>query len=364
MSANPTSTTPQPAPVEDASAQALAEALKSSFVLVKIAMALLVVYFCCSNFFTVSQTERAVILRFGQPVGRGAEAVLGPGIHAAWPYPIDEVVKIPAVQVLSAKSTLGWYREPKGPATANLPPPETLNPVQDGYLLTGDGNIIHLQATLRYRVEDPVQFYFGFTNASVLITNALNNALFYAAAQFTVDDALRRNLTALQERVALRIEELARQQALGISVEQVDLAPAPPRQVKAAFEEVTAAENELGAKVNDAQAYANGVLARANGEATGRLNAAESDRNRLVSDVEAEARYFTDLLPSYERHPALYARRLQVEYLSSVMTNAQEKFFLPARADGQPREVRLQLSREPARLKAPVEAPKPVAHEH
>jgi hypothetical protein len=47
------------------------------------------------------------------------------------------------------------------------------------------------------------------------------------------------------------------------------------------------------------------------------------------------------------------------------MTNAQEKFFLPARADGKPRELRLQLNREPPKLKAPLEAPKTgTGHSH
>jgi membrane protease subunit HflK len=346
----------------DAGTQALAEALKSSFVLVKIALVLLVVYFCGSNFFTVSSNERAVVLRFGQPVGRGEEAVLGPGFHLAWPYPIDEVVKIPAQQILSASSTVGWHRQERGPA-APAPPPR-LNPVLDGYAVTGDGNILHAQAQLRYRVVDPVRFYFGFTNAMALVTNALNNALFHAVAQFSVDDALRLNLPALKERMLARVEQLAREQELGISVEQLDLVTAPPRQVKAAFDEVTAAESELYTRVNEAQAYANGVRARAQGEASARRNAAEADRNRLVAEVASEARYFQDMLPSYRRDRALFMARLQVETLGRLMTNAQDKFFLPARADGRPREVRLQLNREPQRLKTEVQAPAAPEHKH
>jgi membrane protease subunit HflK len=359
----------QPKPVtggafEDAGTRALADALKSSFALVRIALAALVVYFCCSNFFTVSQSERAVVLRFGEPVGRGESAVLGPGFHLAWPYPIDEVVKIPAQQILSAGSTVGWYRVPKGPVPANLPPPPSLNPLVDGYAITGDGNIIHAQATLRYRVVDPVRFYFAFTNAPALVTNALNNALTFACSQFNVDDALRLNLVGLRERMTARIGQSAREQDLGIAVEQLDLVTAIPRQVKAAYEQVTSAENELSTRVNDAQTYADGVLARALGEAAGRTNAAEADRNRMVSEVGAEARYFSDLLPSFKGNPDLFARRMQIEYAGRVMTNAQDKFFLPERADGHPREVRLQLNREPQRLKTAIEAPATGEHKH
>jgi membrane protease subunit HflK len=352
-------------PVEDVSTQALSEALKSSFFIVKIALVILTGYFCCSNFFSVSQNERAVILRCGRPVGEGEAALLGPGLHAAFPYPIDEVVKIPAVQILSASSTIGWYRlDPRQPA-GTVPPPPTLNPLVDGYTLTGDGNIIHLQATLRYRITEPLKYYFGFTNTMELVTNALNNALLYASAQFMVDDALRRNLAGLQEKMTARLEVLVAEQQLGVAVQQVDIVTAAPRQVKESFDAVTAAENERSTKINEAQAYANEILAKAKGEANARLNAGETDRTRLVEDLSSEAAYFSDLLPTYKQDPGFFARRLQVEYLARVMTNAQEKFFLPARADGKPRELRLQLNREPPKLKAPLEAPKTgTGHSH
>ena len=49
----------QSAPVEEAGSQALSDALSSSFVIVKVVMALLVVVFLCSGMFTVPSSERA-----------------------------------------------------------------------------------------------------------------------------------------------------------------------------------------------------------------------------------------------------------------------------------------------------------------
>ena len=64
---------PAPAPVtpDDAGSQALAEALRSSFAIVKVVMLLMVLAFFGSGFFTVGPQEKAVILRFGRPVGQG-----------------------------------------------------------------------------------------------------------------------------------------------------------------------------------------------------------------------------------------------------------------------------------------------------
>src|SRR5436190_23851803 len=93
---------PMPLMPDDAGSKALSDALHSSFWIVKILMAGLVVLFFASGFFTVAPQERAVKLRFGNPVGEGNSALLGPGAHWAWPYPIDEVVKIPFSEVQSA----------------------------------------------------------------------------------------------------------------------------------------------------------------------------------------------------------------------------------------------------------------------
>jgi hypothetical protein len=41
------------------------------------------------------------------------------------------------------------------------------------------------------------------------------------------------------------------------------------------------------------------------------------------------------------------------------MTNVEDKIFLPERADGKARELRLLLSREPKKPAAPDDQPKP-----
>ena len=78
----------------DAGSQALAEALRSSFAIVKVVMVLLVLLFLASGFFTVGPQERAILLRFGRPVGEGENALLMPGLHWSLPYPIDESIKV------------------------------------------------------------------------------------------------------------------------------------------------------------------------------------------------------------------------------------------------------------------------------
>src|SRR5208282_1331587 len=102
---------PAHAPVtpDDAGSQALAEALHSSFAIVKVVMLLMVLAFFSSGFFTVGPQEKAVILRFGKPLGEGGNILLNAGLHWSFPYPIDQVVKIPITEQQIVSSTVGWY---------------------------------------------------------------------------------------------------------------------------------------------------------------------------------------------------------------------------------------------------------------
>ncbi|MDX1953862.1 MAG: protease modulator HflK [Verrucomicrobiota bacterium] len=340
---------PIPAPVEDAGSQALSEALRSSFVIVKIVMVILVIVFFASGVFTVSSQEKAIILRFGKPVGTGPEQLLGPGLHWSFPYPIDEVVRIPIGEIQTVTSTTGWYATtPEEEATnSEAEPGPSLNPAADGYTLTADGNIIHVRATLRYRISQPLDYLLNFVNASNVVQNALDNALFWASSRTTVDQALTLDKVGFQEKVIARVRDLVDRQNLGIVIEQAEVRTIPPRQVKNAFEQAFAADIERRKARDDARAYANRILSTAQGEATGIVNAGQTARTRLVQAIAAEAKYYQDQLPHYRNNKELFAQRLRTEFLSRILTNVEDKILIPERRDGKSREVRLQLSREP-----------------
>jgi membrane protease subunit HflK len=309
----------------------------------------LVIVFFSSGFFTVGPQQKAVILRFGRPVGEGEKALLSAGLHWSFPYPIDEIVRIPITEIQNVTSTIGWYyltREQE--LSRNEPPPGTsLNPAVDGYLITGDANIIHARVRLYYRISDPIQYQFSFVNASNAIQNALDNALLYTAAHFEVDDILYRDVTRFKDDVQRRVSQRIAEQQLGVSVDHCEvLDKIPPRQLKAAFDRVISARENRTRALNDAHTRANQVLYQASAQAASITNAAASDRTRLVESIAAEARRFSDLLPKYERNPALFREVQLVSVMGSVLTNAQEKIYLSTRPDGKSRELRLLLNRE------------------
>ncbi|MEI6780441.1 MAG: protease modulator HflK [Verrucomicrobiota bacterium] len=332
----------------DAGSQALAEALRSSFAIVKVVMVLLVLLFLASGFFIVGPQQRAILLRFGKPVGQGEKALLPPGLHWSFPYPIDESIIVSISGLQQVGSTVGWYAMTAEQALSGVEPPPngTLNPIMDGYALTADANIIHTRATLTYRIRDPIQYVFSFVNASNAVQNALDNALLCAASRFKVDDILTRDIAGFQEEVRRRVTQSADKQNLGILIEQCAVQSVRPRQLKQAFDQVTSKEQERGKVLNAARSYENQVTNRASADAESLINLAQSERARRVSDVAAQAERFQEILPQYRVHPALFAQQRLTETLGRVLTNVQDKIFLTDGANGKPKELRLLLNRE------------------
>src|ERR1051325_280558 len=133
MDANHNKITTPPETPMDPGAQALSEALRSSFWIVKAVMVILVLLFLFSGVFQVKQQERAILLRLGKPVGTGEAALLKPGLHFSLPYPIDDHVKVSIAGIQNVRSTAGWYAVTDAQrASGNEPPAgQTLNPAAD-----------------------------------------------------------------------------------------------------------------------------------------------------------------------------------------------------------------------------------------
>jgi membrane protease subunit HflK len=348
---------------QDSGSQALAEAFQSSFRVVQVVMVLMVLAFFASGFFTVGTAEKAIKLRFGKMVGEGEDAVLGPGLHWSFPYPIDEVIKVPIAEIQKVVSNNGWYYTTHDQDLIEAgggdlgPPPPSLNPAIDGYVLTADTNIIHIRATLTYYInKDPTVALFGFAGEtnfayglagiSNAVLNALDNSVLYTAARFNVDDILTRDVAGFQDAVKLRVTDKVEQEHLGITIDQCTIDRNAPRQLKPVFDQVIIASQNRKKMIIDANSYTNRVLSTASAQASTILNQATLASANYVTNVVAEARRFNDLLPQYQSNPELYRQQALMLTLGQVLSTS-EKWIQPTSPTGAPTEMRLQLNREP-----------------
>lgn len=351
--------TPEPEVSDDSSSRALGDALQGGFRIIQVLVVVLAVVFVGSCFKTVKPNEVAVILRFGKPVGK--ELVRKQGLHFAWPFPIDEVVRIPVGESRTVQSSVGWHQFTEAEVAGGAYKGRTasLRPGVDGYTLTGDHNILHVRATVKYRIEDPVSYLFDFQDPQALLLNIVDNAIVYASSQLSADEALYGRGSPITEAVKRRIQEQTRAAGLKIAIETLDVERQAPLAVRPEFERVQQSEQERSRNISRAQAEARQILLTASADSNAVVNAGITRSNRLVQAISADAEYFKEVLPYYKRNPELFEQRVRNEKLQVVFTNSQNIFYIPTRADGKERELRININRTIDKPQKEASAPPP-----
>ena len=347
----------------DVASQAINDALRVSFRLLKLAMLLVALLFFGSGIFTVKQHERAFILRFGKVVTQtdaaGQETpIVGPGLHFAWPFLVDEVVRFPLQRELDLVVTSFWYAEPP-PGQGTTAPP-SLAPDQGGYNLTGDANILHSRWIVNYTVRDPVKFCEHLADPAELtagepsgtiprlLTHLTESAVIHTIARYEVDDAYRGKRAKLQADVkkALIAKLRAINVDFGIEINNVILeVVTPPVQTKKAFDDVTTAGEEARKAIEAARGDAVKKVTEARGEADRRKSDALAYQTQMVAEAGAEASYMNELLKQYpndRRMLAHFLRQRLSEVLGDVLARAEEVYVVNTKG-----EVRLFFSRDP-----------------
>ena len=174
-----------PLPELDPGAQALADAMKVSFRILKLVMLAVLVIFFISGFYKVEENQQVLVLRFGDITGSGFDEIKTKGLHWKLPEPIDEVVTIPssqALQVLTIEDDFWFYRSDRAKAGLDPMPraQETLQFVRDGYSLTAsrgiadfdsdpaaqnrettptDYNLLHTKWEIQYSIADARRYF-------------------------------------------------------------------------------------------------------------------------------------------------------------------------------------------------------------
>ncbi|MCP4455262.1 MAG: protease modulator HflK [Planctomycetes bacterium] len=398
----------------DTADKSLADALRISFVILKVIMVIVVIAFFASGFQTIGPDEQGLVLRFGkiQTVGADGDVTLDPGLRWVFPYPIDELIKIPVENTSTLSVNSFWYymtpQQILNPELLNTRSPSpTLNPVQDGYSLTrgesavdlaggdaggNDYNIVHSRWQVTYKIKDAQLF---FTHVFVralkpgekflkqmekdvrpLLLSCFEEAVVTTTVRYSIDEALDK--IGLAEDVKALVQAKLDSIECGLSVQNVTLNEMTyPRQVAEAFDNFFSASQEAKSQVNEAQTLADttltktaGGVARAlvtalkdpeaeaaetealwgrlAGEGQETLASANAYRTSVVAAAEAAADYFKRLLPEYRKHPDLVVQNLYFDTVQAVIDGIDEKFILHGKAGDQSREVRIQLNRDPA----------------
>ena len=329
----------------DPAGKALTDALRVSFVFLKLVMLSVLALFIYSGTFTVEQNEQAVVLRFGKVVNLGPKAIKSPGWHWAWPA-LDEVVKIPAPQArIQLDADAFWYAETEleklGQASSR-PPGSTLQFVRDGYSLTAatpaaensaagmagdqlpddgpgstvsspvtDYNLVHTRWVIRYNVADPLALFRqlwdgtsgdpqtgtrGWYAVNELLRSVLAQSVITASAYHDIDDILWGKALQFADDVERRMTAHLKQLDVGLDAELVLVANKPPRQVKAAFEQASQANLTKQSLITAAEANANKIVSEAEAQASNLTAQAHAYSTKITQYAGADAQYLDEIL--------------------------------------------------------------------
>ena len=368
--------------------QALVRMFHVLFLGLRILIIVIFLWLIFSGVFRVEDGKEALLFRFGQLQERLVDptrpptAVLTSGHwYWAWPYPVDYVKKLPAQQAVSVSTdVVFWPRvnpnqieAPNPAAVENLP----LVPGQDGYVLTGDTNIMHTVWSVTYRVRDAQRYYLAFYDDAdrgpgpdgkalppighqAIIRNLLANAALAEIATWRVEDVLRSSRPSptdpeakelLTENVRHRVERELTALDMGLEVQLVNLVEVqPPTATLGAFRKVGDAATEQRQLIEDAGKYAASVVPEAEGQAFRILDEAKAYRTHIVESVQAQSAYFHTVLAEYRKNPETMLVALYADAIRDVLRRVETKYILRAGSTGR-QELRLELGPEPLKLR-------------
>ena len=118
----------------------------------------------------------------------------------------------------------------------------------------------------------------------------------------------------------------------------------PPLSVRDSYDQVLSAQQEARTTVNQAEAHATRQSMPPRASST-ILADGVTRSNQIVRIMASEANSFSEQLPYFEMNPMLFKERLMAETMQTILTNADDTFYLSQR-EGIQRELRLQLNRE------------------
>jgi membrane protease subunit HflK len=380
----------------DAGSRSLADALRISFAVLKIVMVVLVILFFSSGVFTVGPDEQSMVLRFGRIRGDTAEKrILGPGLHWAIPYPIEEVIKFPGKNTVErVVIDTFWYDEKKQIASA------TLDPVMDGYCITrndtvadlktgDDYNIVHSKWLLTYKISDGELFlknvYVGLPPAGQDYIDVIPagvepflkafacNAIVATMVQFSIDEAIKSDARISRQAEKLLQEKLDKIES-GIEIDSMQITAITwPRRVEDAFIASIKASNEADKLVREARGYAESkineaggieiinaisdpntteqqmeyYLANSSGLVRQTISEAKAYRTKVIESAKANADYLAKILPEYRKRPKLVLQRIYQEAMEDILSNTQETIIAQPSSGIKNTEFRVMVNRDP-----------------
>ena len=265
--------------------------------------ALILLFFVLSCFYTVNETEKAVVTTFGKVSG-----VSSAGLHFKLPYPIQNAQ---TVDMTTRKLRIGY--------SGNEGDPEVK--ADEASMITGDYNIVSVDFFIEWKVSDPQKYLFNSEDPDSILSFVAQAAARDIIGSSTVDDILTTGKMTIQSNIKALMTERLTGYDIGVQVTDVKIQDAEPptAEVSAAFKEVETAKQQMETAINEANAYKASVIPKANADADKIIKDAEAYTEERTNEATGQASKFSAIYTEYSRNPAVTKKRMYLEMLEEAL---------------------------------------------
>ena len=276
----------------------------------------LLAFWGVNSVYTINPQEVGVELRFGAP----KPELSGPGLHFML-WPVEAVER--------ATTTVNQTQ-----IGANSGNSGSRAVARDGLMLSGDQNIVNVQFSVFWAINDPVAYLFNVRDPESMVRYAAESAMREVVGRRPAQDIYsddRSGIAADVQRITLATLE---SYGLGVSINQILIENAgPPPEVIDAFNEVQRARQDETRLQEEARSYANTLLGDARGRAAALREDAAAYTNRVVQEATGEAERFNAVYAEYVNSPEVTRKRLFLETMEEVL-GGSEKVLIENGANG------------------------------
>ncbi|BFI95832.1 MAG: FtsH protease activity modulator HflK [Rhodanobacter sp.] len=249
------------------------------------------VFLLMSSYTIVGARQVGVVLRFGEYA-----RTLPPGFHFKLPSPVETVDKVEATGIRSVNDRVS--------------------------MLTRDENIITIDFTVQYQVDDARKYLFSVSDPDGSVSAAAEAAVRSVVGSSDMDQILSAAGANLVTEAQQALQKTLDSYNSGLRVTEVSFQNvAPPAEVKDAFDDVNNAREDKQSIENAALGYANKVVPVARGDAARIAAEAEGYKAERIARAQGDAARFSLLLKEYKAAPAVTRKRLWLETMEQVMAD-------------------------------------------
>lgn len=263
-----------------------------------------------SGIYKVREGEEAVIMRFGNFVRKGT-----PGLNYRLPAPFEKTI-IESVNK-SRRIEIG-YRSSSNQNSNYYIAAESL-------MLTGDQNIIDLNADIMWHIKDIESYIFNVSGPEETVKLATESAIREVIGATPISSVLSNQKQEIADKIEKLTQEILDYYNSGIIIEKVQLLKAePPAEVIDAYRDVQTSKADKERAINQAQAYSNDILPKARGEAEKMLQEAEGYKQSVIAKSEGDTSRFNAIFAQYNNSKQTTKDRLYLETVEQILAGSKK----------------------------------------